>query len=221
MSRTALVVGATGLIGRALLRLLLEDPRYRQIHVLTRRPMPEAERQSVHVVDFDTMTQVPAVDDVYCCLGTTIKVAGSEAAFSKVDRDYVVTVAKLAHAAGASRFLLVSSLGADANSAVFYNRVKGEAEAAVSALGFAELTLARPSMLDGDRAATGQPPRKGEAVALWLLRPIQRMIPAVWRPIAAETVARALVYRAFHPGAPVVESGELQRLGARSNGSAG
>lgn len=213
MSRTALVVGATGLVGRAVLDLLASDARYSLVHNLARREQPLRPKVETHVVDFDQLTAVPAVDDVYCCLGTTIKVAGSQEAFRKVDHDYVLAVARLAREAGATRFLLVSSLGADARSGVFYNRVKGEIEAAVAALRFPELTIARPSMLDGDRAATGQPKRAGEGIALRLLRPVSGLIPAQWRPIHAETVARALVRRAFHSGPPIVESGELQRLG--------
>lgn len=216
MTRVGLIAGSTGLVGRAVLDLLVSDPRYDLVHNLVRREQPARPKVQTHVVDFDALTSVPAADDVYCCLGTTIKIAGSQEAFRNVDHDYVLAVARLAREAGATRFLLVSSIGADAGSAVFYNRVKGEIEAAVTALGYPELTIARPSMLDGDRAATGQAARTGEGIALRMLRPISGLIPLKWRPIAADTVARALIRRAFEPGPPIVESAELQALGTVS-----
>jgi uncharacterized protein YbjT (DUF2867 family) len=111
---------------------------------------------------------------------------------------------------------VVSALGASARSATFYNRVKGEMEAAVGALGFDSLVIARPSLLAGDRAALGQPLRSGEQLALWLTGPIAGLIPKAVRPIHARTVARGMMValRQQQPGVRIVESGELQELGA-------
>ena len=152
----------------------------------------------------------------FCCLGTTIKVAGSQAAFRAVDFDAVLHFARAAQRAGVRRFGVVSALGASASSASFYNRVKGEMEAELATLGFSSLVIARPSLLAGDRAPLGQPQRLGERLALAVAAPLATFIPLAWRPIEAATVARALL-RAVAAGAPgvlVLESAALQGLGA-------
>src|SRR3982751_4961884 len=133
--RTALVAGATGLIGQALLAQLLADDRYGRVEVVARRPLTSAlarhPRLGVRIGDAAELAGgAPRADDVYIALGTTIKVAGSETAFRAVDFDLVVAIARAAHRAGATRLGVVSALGADATSLVFYNRVKGEMEAA-------------------------------------------------------------------------------------------
>lgn len=139
-SRTALLAGATGLVGRALLPMLLAGKQYRSVHVLVRRAAPDIKANAklkVHQVDFARLPATfPTVDDVFIALGTTIKVAGSEAAFRQVDFDFVVNTARAARAAGATRLAVVSALGADAKSRVFYNRVKGEMQAAIAQLGY-------------------------------------------------------------------------------------
>jgi uncharacterized protein YbjT (DUF2867 family) len=214
--RTALLAGATGLVGRALLSLLLERPEYGRVEVLARRPLDDAAtsglKRRVHIVDFAALQAVPAVDDVCIALGTTIRVAGSPAAFRAVDHDLVVAIARAARAAGASRLAVVSALGADAGSRVFYNRVKGEMEAAVATLGFATLVIARPSLLLGDRAALGQPLRPGEVWAARLSRPLATLLPARIRPIEAERVARSMIdaLTAAAPGVRVLSSAEMQ-----------
>ncbi|MEO8924455.1 MAG: NAD(P)H-binding protein, partial [Caldimonas sp.] len=157
-NRRALLAGATGLVGRALLPLLLRG--HASLEVLARRSVDlgAEPRLHLHVVDFASLpTPLPSVDDVFIALGTTIRVAGSQAAFRSVDFDAVVAVARAARAAGATRLAIVSALGADPASGVFYNRVKGDMEAAVALLGYDSVTLARPSLLLGDRAALGQP----------------------------------------------------------------
>jgi uncharacterized protein YbjT (DUF2867 family) len=172
------------------------------------------------VLEVPSLTQpgtLPALDAACIALGTTMAQAGSEAAFRAVDLDAVVAVACAARAAGATRLAVVSALGANAKSAVFYNRVKGEAEAALAAMGFERLVLARPSLLAGQRDTLGQPTRRGEVWTLRLTRPIARFIPAAWRPIEAHVVARAMLRALDQPGARgvrAIESGELQRLGA-------
>jgi uncharacterized protein YbjT (DUF2867 family) len=169
----------------------------------------------VLVVDFAALPALPEARDAYCCLGTTIKVAGSQAAFRAVDLDAVVAFARASHHAGVRRFAVVSAMGANARSANFYSRVKGEAEAALAGIGFASLVIARPSLLLGDRAALGQPTRRGEQIGQALTRGIGGLIPAAWRPIEAEVVARALL-RALPqagPGTTILDSAALQGLG--------
>jgi uncharacterized protein YbjT (DUF2867 family) len=159
--RIALLAGATGLVGRALLSLLLASKHYGRVHVLLRRPAPDIKgspKLNVHLVDFAMLpAALPTADDVFIALGTTIKLAGSEAAFRQVDFAFVVNTARGARAAGATRLAVVSALGADAKSRVFYNRVKGEMEAAIAQLGYETVVVAQPSLLLGDRAALGQP----------------------------------------------------------------
>ena len=218
--RTALVAGASGLVGGHLLGLLLEDPGYQRVTVLTRRALPVTHRKlDQRVVDFDHLAQVadfPRVHDVFCCLGTTIKQAGSQDAFRKVDLTYVVELGRVAVRHRASQFLLVTALGADPRSGVFYNRVKGEVEEAVRRLQFDGIQIFRPSLLVGARTHS----RPAERVA-GLLSPLVAwafMGPlARYRPIKAKVVARAMlrIAREAPRGAHVYESNEIRRLGVR------
>lgn len=205
---TTWIAGATGLVGRAL-RAELPDGV-----ALVRRPQPGALTVDYHRPE--TFAALPAPQRVFIALGTTMAQAGSREAFRAADFDAVLAVARAARAAGATHCGLVSALGADARSAVFYNRVKGEAEEALVALGFERLVIARPSLLDGDRAALAQPHRAGEAWSLRLLRPVAGLVPRRWRPIAAARVARALRLALDQPGpaVQVLESGTMQTLGA-------
>jgi len=211
---TALLAGATGLVGREIARQWQGKGR---LHLLTRRPLPApAPTHNVHVVDFEALPPLPHADEAYCCLGTTIRAAGSPQAFRAVDHDAVLAFARAARDAGVKRFAVVSALGADANSRSFYNRVKGEMEVELARVGFASLVVARPSLLVGDRASLGQSARTGEAIALALTRPLGGLIPKAWRPIEAARVARAML-RALAEAAPglhVLSSGRMQDLGA-------
>jgi len=211
-----LLAGATGLVGRELLRALCQ--RGDTVHALVRRAGAAPPTAGAHelVVDYARLPALPAADAAVCALGTTIKVAGSQAAFRAVDFDAVLAFARAAKAAGATRLGVVSALGADAASSNFYSRVKGEAEAALGALGFASLVIARPSLLAGDRGALGQPERLGERVGLAVSSLLGPLVPAAWRPIQAAAVARGLL-RALddaRPGVRIVASAELQKLGA-------
>ena len=211
-----LLAGATGLIGRELVQLLLAQAPAVKVHALVRHvPQPADEHVHWLRVDFGKLPALPAAQEAYCCLGTTLKQAGSQAAFRAVDFDAVLAFARAARAAGVTRFAVVSALGASARSATFYNRVKGEMEAAVAALGFEQLVIARPSLLAGNRATLGQPLRTGEQLALWLTAPISGLIPKGMRPINARTVARGMMValRQAQGGVRIVESGELQELG--------
>jgi uncharacterized protein YbjT (DUF2867 family) len=206
--RTALLAGSTGLVGQALLPLLLASPRYAQVHALLRRDALAARpKLKAQVVDFQALPQLPPVDDVFIALGTTIKVAGSQAAFRQVDFDAVVNTARAARAAGATRLAVVSALGANAQSGVFYNRVKGEMQAAVAALGYDSVVVVQPSLLVGDRTSLGQPVRAGE---IWGAR-LLGWLPKSVRPIAASQVARAMLkaLAAAPPGVTLLRSGAL------------
>ena len=194
--RTALLAGATGLVGRSCLACLLEHPAYERVVVLVRRPtgMSHDKLQEIRV-DFDALgelSSLPPIDDVFISLGTTIKAAGSRPAFSKVDHDYVVAVAKLGKGAGARRLSLVSSIGADATSMSFYLRVKGEAERDVSDLGYECVDIVRPSLLVGERGER----RTGEALGIAVTRVVSGLMVGplrVYRPIEAHVVAAAMV----------------------------
>jgi uncharacterized protein YbjT (DUF2867 family) len=213
--RTALVAGASGLVGSLLLDELLADAHYSQVISLGRRTLPRQEPRLVQrTVDFARLEAepLPLVDDAFCCLGTTIKRAGSREAFRAVDYQAVLVFARAAQKAGARRFLVVTALGANARSRVFYNRVKGEVEEALKELGLESLVVAQPSLLLGERQES-RPGERAAMVASRLLAPLLRPLPS--RPIEARTVARALVRlaREATPGVRVVRSGELQHLG--------
>ena len=219
-SRTALLAGASGLIGRALLTRLQANPAYTHTHVLVRRPVPGLTgdtRTTFHTVDFARLLAsmppgLPGLTDAYIALGTTIAVAGSVAAFRAVDFDVVVNTARAARAAGATRLAVVSSLGADANSRVFYNRVKGEMQATVATLGYRSVVIAQPSLLLGDRAALGQPVRTAERWATRLFTPVAGLVPRSVRPIEAGAVADALLAAMLEaaPGVRVLASKDMQ-----------
>jgi len=202
--RTALVAGATGMVGWFLVRYLLGSPLYDKVIAVTRRELNGGDpriRQHPHlrqiIIPLDDMENFLAEANVkaeaaFCALGTTIKAAGSQAAFRHVDFDHVVNFARAAKMAGAKRFSLVSAAGANARSRIFYSRVKGESEEAVSALGFETTQIFRPSLLLGERKEA----RPAEAVARALIpfvNPFLVGAASVSRGIEAEMVARAMV----------------------------
>lgn len=208
-----LLAGATGLIGREILSLLLADPAVAQVHTVGRRaPARTHAKLRHHACDLRTVPPLPPLDAAFIALGTTLKVAGSQEAFRAVDHDAVLAVARAAQAAGARRLGVVSAMGADARSRIFYNQVKGEAEDALSVLGFASLVIARPSLLIGDRAALGQPVRTGEGVGALISAWLRPLIPAHYRAIRVEHVARALVDGVSRaaPGRTLLLSGQMQ-----------
>ena len=192
MSRTALLAGATGLVGSHVLQLLLADGAWTRVVTIGRRLIPQRhDRLEQRIVDFASLTDLPHIDDVFCCLGTTIKQAGSPEAFRRVDHDYVVALAQAGLHTGATQFLLVSAIGADPAARVFYSRVKGETEADVRKLLYRAIQILRPSLLLGERAEF----RLGERIAMmaapllsWLLVGRLRR----YRPIQAAVVARAM-----------------------------
>lgn len=211
-ARVVALAGATGLVGRAILEGLLADASVAAVHALGRRaPGLSHPKLTPHVVDFNALSSLPPLDEVYLALGTTIKAAGSQDAFRAVDFDANLSGARAALAAGARRCGLVSAMGADAKSRVFYNRVKGETEEALARLQFEGLVIARPSLLLGDRGALDQPARTAERIATAASRLLGPLIPANYRPVAATVVARALLARVpATRGRVIVLSGEMQ-----------
>ena len=211
--RTALLAGASGLVGGHCLEHLAADPFYSTVIILVRRPVDRALPPKVQqlVIDFDHLHALPAdvrADDIYCALGTTIRQAGSAQAFRKVDLTYPVSLARMTLERGARQFLVVSSLGANPEARVLYSRVKGEMEQAVMSLPFTSVTVFRPSLLLGDRKEF----RLGEEVA----KRFAFLTPARYKPIAARRVARAMVAvaKTDQRGPRIIESAELQTLGA-------
>ena len=211
--RAILVAGATGLVGREIVAALLADKAVGVVHCVGRRSLGlKHPRLQSHVVDFAALPGLPKVEECFIALGTTIKVAGSQAAFKAIDLDTVVAVAKAAQSAGATKFGVVSAMGANPQSRVFYNRVKGEMELALSTMGLKSLVIARPSLLDGSRTGLGQPDRSGEGIGLWLTRRLRPIIPVNYRAILAKDVAHALIraVQAAKPGVVTLMSGQMQ-----------
>ncbi len=210
-SRTALIAGSTGLIGNQLLELLLAESSYSKVIALSRKPLsvshPTLENIVVQANELKNQSGLKA-DDVFCCLGTTIKQAKTKEAFRKVDFDYPLDLANLLKANGASKFLLVSSLGADKSSGIFYNQVKGEVEDAISVVGFDSFHILRPSLLIGPRKET----RAGEDAAKVVYKILGFLIPTKYKGIESIKVARAMISFAKEnkQGKFIHESGELQ-----------
>jgi len=207
--RSALLVGATGLVGSFLLERLLASARYARVVIWARRDLGKAHpKLSVEIVDFERLAQRRVeAEDVYCCLGTTIGKAGSEKAFRHVDFDYPVALAGTAARSGAKRFLVVSALGANTRSRVFYSRVKGEMEEAVRAAAVPKTYVFRPSLLSGPRAEVRWGERIGFAIGA-LLGPLL----GKFRPIHADQVAAAMLRAAeLDLPAGVIESAAMRK----------
>lgn len=213
-----LIAGSTGLVGGHLLGFLLRDETTREVTALVRRPLElEHAKLQVRVVDFTRLEDgaaLPKAEDVYCCLGTTLGAAGSKEAFRRVDFDTVVALAGHAAESGAKRFLVISSTGASARSPIFYSRVKGEMEEAVSGLPIPAVHVFRPSFLAGDRKTQ----RPGERAAIVVAKAFSFALVgplAKVRPIEARTVARAMLAAAKSVGTGrfVYESAEIERMG--------
>lgn len=205
-SKTALIAGASGLVGNFCLELLLQSKRYAKVISIGRRQLAiQHPKLQQLIVDFDKLEnykQSLIADDIYCCLGTTIKEAGSQDNFYKVDFTYAVKLASLTALNSGSQFLVVSALGADAQATIFYSRVKGQMEQAIQALPFKGIHIFQPSLLLGNR----QKKRLGERIAqiimpklnFLLLGPLRR-----YRPVPAKSVAQAMLYTARQDGAGV------------------
>jgi uncharacterized protein YbjT (DUF2867 family) len=200
-------LGASGLVGGELLRLLADDPFYERVRAIVRRPLdPAPARAIVSVVDFDrpeTYAEYLAVDDVFCCLGTTIEKAGSREAFRRVDLEIPLSLARESRKAGATQYLIVTAVGADARSRVFYNRIKGDVENALREIDFPRgLKIFHPSLLLGDRADS-RPAERAAAVVMRATRGIFAGPLARYRAIEAVDVARAMLRAAKRDGGGV------------------
>ncbi|MHA6246990.1 oxidoreductase [Pontibacter sp. CAU 1760] len=218
--RNALIVGASGLVGSHLLHLLLQSPRYSEVIAVGRRELPLIHPNlEQRVIDFDRMKEFAAdlkADDIFCCLGTTIKKAGSKEAFYKVDYTYVAQLAEITASKGASQFLVVSAMGADASSLFYYNKVKGEMEDHVKQQDFSTVHLFRPSLLLGERDEH----RAGEELASKIMKPLSGLMIGPlekYKPIEAEAVAKAMLFAASQDqkGIHVHPSDDIAILGAK------
>jgi len=220
IKRTALIAGATGLVGNSLLKQLLENDQYDKVIAITRKPLlvshPKLRQQQLDFDQIGTLNPGFQVDDVFCALGTTIKTAGSQEAFYKVDFTYVVSLGKWCAANGIQRFLVVSAMGANAKSGIFYNRVKGEMETAVCELSIPQIQVFRPSLLMGNRTEK----RGGEKIAQIVMGGLGFLFvgPLLkYKGIHADVVAKAMinVAKQDEKGFAVYESGEMQGMGKK------
>jgi uncharacterized protein YbjT (DUF2867 family) len=213
---TALIAGATGLIGSELAQLLRASSYYQKIYLLVRREVAtEDEKIEPLVLDYDEFKaeDLPRVQDVYCCLGTTMKNAGSKAAFRKVDYHYPLKLAELCRKNGAEQYMLVSSMGANKDSRFFYNQVKGETEEALAGVGYPALHIFRPSILLGDRKEK----RTGEKIAQNVMKMVSPLMVSKlrnYRPIYGKTVAEAMLVAAQQKrqGPHLFESAQIEVL---------
>lgn len=215
MTKQAVVVGATGLVGSEVVRKLLEDGSYERVVTLARKKLAlHDDRLEQVIVDFEQLDTVQSYLEgaaVFCLLGTTIKTAGSQDAFRKVDYNYPLKLAQVAHAAGAHAFLIVTAMGANAKSRVFYSRVKGELEKELVNIPFARLHILRPSLLLGERSEF----RLGERFAA-ALAPLMRLFMVgrlkKFKPIHAKTIAKSMVAMSLEQtkGTFIYESHEIE-----------
>ena len=209
--KTAIVAGASGLIGSELIQKLVNSDQYQIIYSLVRRKSGFVHAKiSELIIDFDKMDQLKfeePVDDVFCTLGTTMKQAGSREKFKKVDYEYVVALANLAKQAGASKFLVISSMGANPKSSVFYSQVKGMTEEALKNIGYNQLVILRPSLLIGERSET----RVAERWSRFFMKALNHLIPDNYKAIPAERVAECMLKMALKSTdrISIVKSGEI------------
>lgn len=214
--KTALIAGATGLIGSELAQLLQASSYYQKIYLLVRREVATEDKKiETLVLDYDEFKaeDLPRIQDVYCCLGTTMKNAGSKAAFRKVDYHYPLKLAELCRKNGAEQYMLVSSMGANKDSRFFYNQVKGETEEALAGVGYPALHIFRPSILLGDRKEK----RVGEKIAQKVMQAVSPLLVAKlrnYRPIYGKTVAEAMLVAAQQKrqGPHLFESAQIEVL---------
>ena len=204
---SVVILGATGLVGSECVRQFAVSPRFGRVVALARRPLATTPpRVETHVIDFERLDDAAEhfrVSHIVCALGTTIKQAGSQERFRRVDHDYPVAAARLGIQEGAHHFLLVSALGANRQSRVFYSRVKGEVEDVIRALPYRSVTIVRPSLLLGERAEL----RLGEQIGKLFAGVVPKRCKPVEGSAVASTVLRAAVED--RPGVRIIESREI------------
>lgn len=213
-SLVAAVVGATGAVGSELVRALCADPQFSTVHTLGRRaPLfagASPDKLRHHSVDFSQLDAAtwPRADVLFCCLGTTMKQAGSKVGFQQVDVDFVLQAAQCARQARTPALMLVSAMGANADSRVFYNHVKGQVEQAVVGLGFQSVAIFRPSLLRVNRTEF----RPGERLALHVMKLGDYLVPKKYRSVQSGAVARAMLQQAKTKtrGVQIIESDRIQ-----------
>ena len=216
-NKTALIAGASGLVGSALLQHMLKDNYYTTIKLIVRKKLPVKDARVIQLeTDFENLENIAEqlkADDVFCTLGTTIKTAGSQAAFKKVDYEYPLQLGKIAKANNAQKFLIVTALGSNANSPIFYNKVKGEVERDLKALKLPQLYVLQPSLLVGDRKEK----RAGEKAAIIASNVFNHFLIGglkKYRSINVEVVGFAMLYAAMQwkDKFRVIESDEIQQI---------
>lgn len=212
--RTALIIGASGLTGQVLVQLLLADSLYSSITIYVRKQVsishPKLKQQ---IVNYEKLDSAVEADDVFCCLGTTIKKAGSQQAFRQVDLVYPQKVAELQKAGGSKRFLLISAVGADDQSGIFYSKTKGQVEKAIIVLQYACTCIFRPSLIMGERSER----RIGESIAMFFAKIIGPVLVGPLRkyqPVTALSIAKSMQDAAlrFEDGIHIITSDEIKKF---------
>ena len=192
-TKSALVIGATGLTGSLLLEMLLQSSAYHTVHVYSRRSLGiQHPKLQEHLIDFDQYQGTVQADTLFCCLGTTIKKVKTKEAFKKVDLEYPVKYARLQFGAGTKKMMVISAMGASAKSSFFYSRVKAEMETSLSNIGFDQLTIFRPALITGNR----QEHRSGEKIASMIngwINPLLVGSLRKYRSIPAATIAQSML----------------------------
>lgn len=217
MGKTALIAGASGLVGGELLKVLLSGSQYQHVIALVRRPLEvqhtKLEERIIDFEDLEELEGLPTIDDVFCCLGTTIKKAKTQEVMTRIDVDYPISLANLAKSLGAKQYFVISSMGADAKSNIYYSRIKGLMEIALKGIGFQTLGIFRPSLLLGNRKEF----RFGEAAATVMMPVLSMMMVGPlkkYRAIYGSEVARAMYMAAQsgQTGVNIYLSDEIKKM---------
>ncbi|MDF2536112.1 MAG: oxidoreductase [Bacillales bacterium] len=219
--KVALIAGSSGLVGNELLHIILNSKEYEKVYSLVRRPLGIEHPKLVEVIcDFDNLNAIENffnVDDVYCCLGTTIKKAKTKEAMHKIDVEYPIAIAKLAHSKGATHFLLISSMSANSKSRIWYSKMKGELEDKLQAIPFNSISILRPSLLLGNRKEF----RLGEKFASNIFYGLSFVLKDSWKSqfgIEAKTVAEAMhtIAKAGIKGTTIYPSNKIAEIVSNS-----
>jgi uncharacterized protein YbjT (DUF2867 family) len=209
--RTALLLGATGLTGGLLLDLLLASDQYTKVIIYVRKSIQKQDPKLVEqIINYDTIDTALEVDDVFCCLGTTIKIAKTKEAFEKVDLHYPLKIAALQQKAGSKQFMVVSAMGANSKSSIFYSRTKGLMEEGLAAIGFKGLYIFRPSFIVGDRKEERMGEKIGIAISK-ILSPLMIGPLKNYKPVKASSIAASMIKHALSSenGNHLILSGEI------------